>query len=65
MASHVHALNNSPSHNKYSFPKQQRFVYSKPTYMIIYLEPMSTIYLECKEIKNLHLLGMEKDLYQT
>ncbi len=32
MSSHVHALNNSPAHQKYSFSKEQRLVYGKPTY---------------------------------
>jgi len=30
MKSHVHALNNSPAKQKYSFSKDQRFKYDKP-----------------------------------
>ena len=64
MSFHVHSLNNSPSHQKYSFSKEKRFVHNKPTYFLIETVLRFTTCLKLREIVGLPWLVLGKDLYQ-
>jgi hypothetical protein len=64
MAHHVHSLNNSPAKQKYSFSKQERFVYKKPLYYFTYLELKYSICPKSKRIIDLLLWAMVKDRWE-
>lgn len=63
MNNHVHSLNVSPAHQKYSFGKGIRFIYDKPRYSRNNKELMYTMVLKVKEIAVQQLLGMGRDLW--
>ena len=62
MSSHVHALNNSPAHQKYTFSKEQRFVYGKAKYLCLHLALMFTTCPSLTRTKGLPSLAVAKGL---
>lgn len=61
MSTHVHSLNMSPAHQKYSFGKGRRFIYDKPRYNRYNKGLMYIIGLKAKKTVVQLLLATEKD----